>query len=125
VRIVGYPEAGQIHAYRIREMAISNVWTAAVLDLGPIILCSDYLPVHVSFQPSIGPDESLCALGSIGIFPDAAFATVKNGKIIPEKMDFYFTETALAIRVLCVFRILNFLLLCVSGPVWSKRCLDG
>jgi hypothetical protein len=105
---------------------------AALLDFGPIILCRDYLPVPVSLQPGVGPDESLNALGSIGIFPDAAFATVKNGEIIPEKMDFYFTETALAIRVLCVFRILNFLLLCVSGPVWSrpleivgKRCLDG
>src|SRR6516162_9195741 len=73
-----------------------NARTTALLGLGPIILCRDYLPVPVSFQPGIGPDESLNALASIGIFPDAAFATVKNSKTIPEKMDFYFTETALA-----------------------------
>jgi len=69
-----------------------------LLGLGPIILCRNYLPLPVSLQ-SGGPDENINALGSIGIFSDAAFATVKNGKIIPKKMDLYFTETALAIRV--------------------------
>jgi hypothetical protein len=53
----------------------------------------------VSLQPGVGPDESLNALGSIGIFFDAAFAAVKNGKIIPKKMDLYFAEMALAISV--------------------------
>ena len=109
-----------------------NARTTVLLGLGPIILCRDDLPVPVSFQPGVGPDENLNALASIGISADAAFATVKNSKIIPKKMNLYFTETALAIRVLSVFCILNFLLLCVSGSVWSrpleivcKRCLDG
>ena len=68
--------------------------TARLFAPGPSILCRDDLPVPVSLQPGVCPDQAPRALRSIALFPDTAFCSVDNGEIVAEKMNLRITQAA-------------------------------